>query len=104
MANGKSLVSDFQSLVSKDLLAVLFLILFPFVYFWQVTLGQGVWLTTDILRLFYPFSVELARALNEGRLPLWTPNLLAGFPLLAEGQVGALYPINLLLYKFFPVQ
>ena len=103
MANGKSLVSDFQSLVSKDLLAVLFLILFPFVYFWQVTLGQGVWLTTDILRLFYPFSVELARALNEGRLPLWTPNLLVGFPLLAEGHVGALYPINLLLYKFFPV-
>lgn len=28
--------------------------------------------------------------------------MLAGFPLLAEGQVGALYPINLLLYKFFP--
>ncbi|MEW5717550.1 MAG: hypothetical protein AB1817_02870, partial [Chloroflexota bacterium] len=79
------------------------LILFPFAYFWQVTIGQGVWLTTDILRLFYPFSVELARALNEGRLPLWTPNLLAGFPLLAEGQVGALYPVNLLLYKFFPV-
>jgi hypothetical protein len=52
--------------------------------------------------LFYPFSVELARALNEGRLPLWTPNLLAGFPLLAEGQIGALDPINRLPYKFFP--
>ncbi len=103
MANSKSLISNFQSLISKDTFAVLLLILFPFAYFWQVTLGQGVWLTTDILRLFYPFSVELARALNEGRLPLWTPNLLAGFPLLAEGQVGALYPINLLLYKFFPV-
>ncbi|MCI0477748.1 MAG: hypothetical protein L0Y55_16010, partial [Anaerolineales bacterium] len=78
------------------------LTLFPFIYFWQVTLGQGVWLTTDILRLFYPFSVELSRALSENRLPLWTPNLLAGFPLLAESQVGALYPINLLLYKFLP--
>ena len=109
MANSKSLTSNFQSLISNlqflisgDTLAILFLIIFPFIYFWQVSLGQGVWLTTDILRLFYPFGVELARALNEGRLPLWTPNLLAGFPLLAEGQVGALYPINLLLYKFFP--
>jgi hypothetical protein len=86
----------------EDALAILFLTLFPFIFFWQVTFGQGVWLTTDILRLFYPFSVELSRTLNEGRLPLWTPNLLAGFPLLAEGQVGALYPLNLLLYKFFP--
>jgi hypothetical protein len=110
MTNGKSPISKLQpfdyvrgkSLIHGDALAILFLILFPFVYFWQVTLGQGVWLTTDILRLFYPFGVELARALNEGRLPLWTPNLLAGFPLLAEGQVGALYPVNLLLYKFLP--
>ena len=110
MANSKPPISNLQpfdyaqgkSLISGDALTILFLILFPFVYFWQVTLGQGVWLTTDILRLFYPFSVELARALNEGRLPLWTPNLLAGFPLLAEGQVGALYPLNLLLYKILP--
>lgn len=57
-------------IISKDILAVIFLVAFPFVYFWQVTLGQSVWLTTDILRLFYPFSVELARALNEGRLLL----------------------------------
>ena len=86
----------------RDLPAIVFLIAWQLIYFAPVTLGQGVWLTTDILRLFYPFSVELSRALNEGRLPLWTPNLLAGFPLLAEGQVGALYPLNLLLYKFFP--
>ena len=75
---------------------------FPFVYFWQATLAQNVWFTTDVVRLFHPFGVELARALNEGRLPLWTPNTLAGFPLLAEGQVGALYPLNLILYKFLP--
>ncbi|MDE3092117.1 MAG: hypothetical protein KGJ80_22310, partial [Chloroflexota bacterium] len=71
-----------------DGFAVAFLVAWPFVFFWQITLAQGVWLTTDILRLFYPFGVELARALNDGRLPFWTPGLLAGFPLLAEGQVG----------------
>ncbi len=87
---------------SGDVGAIALLAAWSPVYFWQVTLGQNVWFTTDVVRLFHPFGVELARALNEGRLPLWTPGLLAGFPLLAEGQVGALYPINWLLYKLLP--
>jgi len=87
---------------SPDARALLFLIAFPLVYFWQITLGLQVWYANDTMRLFHPFGVELARALNEGRLPLWTPYALAGFPLFAEGQVAALYPLNLLLYKFLP--
>lgn len=82
--------------------AILFLAVWPFLYFWPVTVGQSVWFTTDIVRLFYPFSVELASALNSGRLPLWTLGILGGFPLLAEGEVGALYPVNLVLFKVFP--
>mgnify|MGYP001424603004 CR=1 FL=1 len=81
---------------------ILFLIALPLVFFWRITLGQGVWFTTDIARLFYPFAVELTRALNQGRLPLWSPGMLAGFPLLAEGQVGALYPPNWLLDRLLP--
>ncbi len=81
---------------------MLLLAAWPFVYFWPVTLAQRVWFTTDVLRLFYPFGVELARALAEGRLPLWSPGILAGLPLLAEGQVGALYPPNLVLYRLLP--
>ncbi len=89
-------------LSSHDLWAILFLIAWPLVYFWRITLAQGVFFTTDVVRLFYPFGLELARALNEGRLPLWAPGMLAGFPLFAEGQVGALYPPNLFLYKLLP--
>ncbi|HEX9077572.1 MAG TPA: YfhO family protein [Anaerolineae bacterium] len=82
--------------------AILFLAAWPFIYFWPVTVGQSVWFTTDIIRLFYPFSVELARALSTGHLPLWTPGILGGFPLLAEGEVGALYPVNLVLFRLLP--
>jgi hypothetical protein len=85
-----------------DLLAVFLLVLWPFVYFLPVTLGQGVWLNTDIVRFSYPAGVELARALNEGHLPLWTTRLQSGFPLFAEGQVGALYPLYLVLFRFLP--
>ena len=87
---------------SRDALAVGFLIVWPFVFFWQVTLGQGVWFTRDVSRVYHPFAVELARALGEGRLPLWTSLLQGGFPLFAEGQVAALYPPHLLLVKLLP--
>lgn len=93
-----------RSIFSKndDSLAIVFLIAWHLVYFFPVTLAQQVWFTADVVRLFYPFGVEYSRALSEGRLPLWSPNLLAGFPLLAETQIAALYPLNLLFYKILP--
>lgn len=57
----------------------------------------------DIFRLYYPQRAVYAEALRYGHLPLWTPDVLAGFPLLAEGQTGVFYPLNLLLYRFLPV-
>lgn len=93
-----------RSIFSKkdDSVAIVFLIAWHLVYFFPVTLAQQVWFTADVVRLFYPFGVEYSRALSEGRLPLWSPNLLAGFPLLAETQIAALYPLNLLFYKILP--
>lgn len=85
-----------------DLAVILFLALYPFIFFFPVTLGQAVWFTRDLSRVYHPFAVELGRALDAGRLPLWTPALQAGFPLLAEGQIAAFYPFQLLLVKIFP--
>ncbi len=93
-----------KSLKSWDALALGALTLWPFVYFFPVTIGEKVFYADDIFRLFLPLRTELARALAEGRLPLWTPNLEAGFPLFAEGEVAALYPINLIFTFLFPAQ
>lgn len=57
----------------------------------------------DIARFFYPTRVLYANALRSGRLPLWTPELLMGFPLFAEMQTGALYPPHLILYRLLPI-
>lgn len=97
------LVMLVRSAPRVDVLAVGFLMALPLVYFFPVTLGQQIWYGSDILMAWIPFGTELAVALREGRLPLWAPGMLNGFPLLAEGQVGALYPLNLLLYRFLPV-
>ncbi len=85
-----------------DAWAVLFLAVWPFLYFLPVTLGQGLFLGTDTLRTYFPLGVELSRALSQGQLPLWTNDIYGGFPLLADAQIGALYPINLLLYRLLP--
>ncbi len=63
---------------------------------------QGLALGGDGVLFYYPAATALAEALARGSLPFWTPYLQAGFPLLAEGQVGPLYPINLLAFGLLP--
>lgn len=51
----------------------------------------------DTQLYYYPALTELHRALQQGVLPLWTPYIYGGFPLFADGESGALYPVNLAL-------
>lgn len=57
---------------------------------------------SDLTELNWPRRVALARSLAAGRLPLWSDALHNGFPFLAEGQTGVLYPPNLLLFGLLP--
>ena len=74
------------------LLALAVASLFP-----GVVLGGGVFFVQDVMVQNVPFRHFLHEALAGGRLPLWEPRVNCGFPLFAEGQVGALYPPNWLL-------
>ena len=87
----------------SDFLAMLFLASWPFIYFWQAALRQAVFFFGDIFLFFYPTHLAYADALRAGRLPLWEPRLLSGFPLFAEGQIAALYPLHPILYGLFPI-
>jgi len=90
-------------IASADARALFFLAAFPFLFFLPATLGQGVFGASDLYTLFYPNRLEYARALSENRLPLWTTGIGAGFPLFADGEIGALYPLNLFLHRFLPM-
>jgi hypothetical protein len=39
--------------------------------------------------------------LQAGRLPMWTPQLTSGYPIMSDGSTGAMYPINLFLFRYF---
>jgi hypothetical protein len=51
----------------------------------------------DTYSYHYPYWDARAAALRDGHLPLWTPDLFAGAPLLANPQTALLYPPNLTL-------
>ena len=63
---------------------------------WPSVIGQGVYARDDTITFFYPAFATLHQSLRQGELPLWTPHIFGGFPLFAEGQIGALYPPALL--------
>jgi hypothetical protein len=72
------------------------------VYNAPLLLMRGIALGSDGILLFYPAEHALAAALSRGELPFWSANVQAGFPLLADGQPGALYPLNLLAFGLLP--
>lgn len=57
----------------------------------QVVAGTTLWDGADV---HYSAQRYLSNSLHAGQLPFWTPYLFAGFPFLADLQVGAWYPLN----------
>lgn len=58
--------------------------------------------TNDFMDLNYPFRYFLSESLKQGEFPLWSPEISSGYPILAEGQIGGLYPLNI-LFSLFPI-
>lgn len=69
--------------------------------FWPA-LWQGAGLMGgDIYAYYLPQKAFYADCLREGTLPFWNNRIGNGYPQLAESQTGALYPPNLILYRWF---
>jgi hypothetical protein len=70
----------------------------------RITFGLDGWLwNLDLPKIHYPLAALYHGALADGRLPIWSDNLGLGFPLYAEGQIGAFYPINWLIFQLEPL-
>lgn len=46
----------------------------------------------DVVSVFHYQRIVIAEAFREGRLPVWDPHVMAGFPLLAAVQGAVFYP------------
>ncbi len=88
---------------SLPIIILFFLILLYFIPLltFKKTVYAGDFTGSDLTELNLPFRYILQESLKNGKIPLWTNLIADGFPLLAEGQTGVLYPLNLILYSLF---
>jgi hypothetical protein len=56
----------------------------------------------DTGAFYYPLTAWFAQELQAGRFPLWCPLIFGGYPLLADGEIGMLYPPNVLALLALP--
>jgi len=89
------------------LLAVVFLALWILPPFWQIATLRAVNVQDDIFasdlwndRL--PARAFVGASLKRGDSVAWMPGIYTGFPSLAQVEIGALYPSNLLLFGLLP--
>jgi Bacterial membrane protein YfhO len=78
--------------------AVLFLITIG--VFWKLVLtNQYTWLDNpDIVNQILPWYQFQATEWHQGRFPLWDPHHWGGQSLIGQGQPGAAYPFNWILF------
>ncbi len=78
-----------------------------FVFFSKLFFPPSLFVTpdygrSDILHFNIPVKEILSESLKKGRLPLWEPRIGQGFPLFDEGQIGALFLPNIILFALLP--
>ena len=102
-ADDKQLVrlSRLPKLSIADRVALIILFLLPFLVYFPVTSGQATFAGFDHTGINQPLKQAAYETLRSGQFPHWEPRLDRGLPLLAEGEAGIFYPLNVLF--FLPV-
>jgi hypothetical protein len=67
----------------------------------EIIFGGQTLYRTDISWIHYPGHIFMAEEWLAGRVPLWDPYRQAGAPMLAEPQIGVLYPLRILFLSPF---
>lgn len=81
--------------------ALLVVVVFFTLFFWPATLNGLLLVFSDSLVYSYPLRVVAFDAIRHGSLPLWTPTILSGYPLLSMAQLALAYPLTW-FYLFLP--
>lgn len=96
-AGASLLKRQFPRLVVPLVLLTLTLLFFHKLAFTDLILARG-----DTYAYFYPYWHVRNAALMSGQLPLWSPDLFMGVPLLGNSQIGTFYPPNWLVAPLSP--
>lgn len=82
------------------ILALMVIILF---FLYPLIFMRKSFLFGDNFIQFYPWFKCYSEAIKNCALPYWVKGMGSGFPLMAEGQVGGFYPLNMVLFFILPL-
>jgi Bacterial membrane protein YfhO len=77
-----------------DAAALACLVAFFVAFFPQAIFGGRFIIAGDSFFYSYPMRTIAWRMIRAGTLPLWTPSILSGYPLLSMAQLGLGYPLS----------
>jgi hypothetical protein len=64
------------------------IVAFFIAFFWPAIFSDMCFVSGDALVYSYPMREVAWKMIRDGALPLWTPHILSGYPLLAMTQLG----------------
>ena len=82
--------------VPREVIFCLLVVLIVLVFFWRPLFLGLQFYHSDTHALTYPVKELMTRELLEGRLPLWDPYSLCGYPIIGSYNFGAFLPQNIL--------
>lgn len=85
----------------RDAAALGGIVLLAVAFLFEMVAMDAVPVTRDIQLFFIPHKHILWASLQELEIPLWTPLIRTGYPVLANFQSGVFYPLHW-LYAFLP--
>jgi hypothetical protein len=91
--------SKIKTLVPYLLIILAVLLFYPTIWIFNHTFISSGMVLTDLYLFNYPLKDLMHKSLMEGQgIPLWTDLIGNGYPIFAEGQMGAMYPLHLLFF------
>jgi hypothetical protein len=78
----------------EDVGALSIIFLFFMLFFGRTLIAGRFLVAADAFYYSYPLRTVAWRTIRDGALPLWTPLVMAGYPLLAMSQLGLGYPLT----------
>ena len=80
--------------------SLILLVVITLIYFWRITFSGMILARGDVYSYYYPLWDARSEAFRVGQIPLWSPDVFMGVPLLANSQLGTFYPPNWLVTPF----
>ena len=75
-----------------------------FVFLCPLIFMRSSFLSGDHFVQFYPWFKCYSEAIKRFTFPYWVSSMGSGFPLMAEGQIGGFYPLNILFFFLLPLK